>query len=158
MDDWLAEVGVLVLHEVDGEAVLQHEGEVLLVHLPGPAAGRGVAGEAGQHHQPVIVTAHRAVLTLALHPGAAGTEPLLTTNLQYKGVGNKAWRKVGALYFAAGLSEAPCSGPHAGYSLLLPGQRIHSLQPPIIGIQLEESGAKAKLVNPSSGPFQKMTN
>ena len=82
VDDWLAEAGVLVLHEVHGEAVLEHQGEVLLVDLAGPGAGRGVAREAGQHHQPVIVTAHRAVLALALQPRAAGAELLLTTNLQ----------------------------------------------------------------------------
>ena len=71
MDNWLAEAWVLVLHEVHSEAVLEHQGEVLLVNLPGPGAGRGVAREAGQHHQPVIVTSHGAVLTLALHPRAA---------------------------------------------------------------------------------------
>ena len=82
VDDSLAEGGVAVLHEVDSEAVLEHEGEVLLVDLAGAGAGRGVPGEAGQHHQPVIVTAHRAVLALALKPRAAGAELLLTTNLQ----------------------------------------------------------------------------
>ena len=69
--NWLAETRVLVLHEVHSEAILQHQGEILLVNLPRPGAGRGVASEAGQHHQAVIVTAHRAVLTLTLHPGAA---------------------------------------------------------------------------------------
>ena len=92
VDDWLAEAGVLVLHEVHSEAVLEHQGEVLLVNLAGPGAGRGVAREAGQHHQPVIVAAHRAVLTLALQPRAAGAELLLTTNLQQGWGGSKARR------------------------------------------------------------------
>ena len=81
VDDSLAEGGVAVLHEVDSEAVLEHEGEVLLVNLAGAGAGRGVPGEAGQHHQPVVVSPHRPLLALALLSRTPATQLLLTTHL-----------------------------------------------------------------------------
>ena len=134
VDDGPGECRVWRLHEVDSEGVLQDQRQVLVVDLARAVPGRSLLGETGQHHQAVVVPSHRTVLTVAVQPGAATAEFLLTANL------------------AAGLPETPSPGPHTRHSLLLPGQRIHPLQAAVVWVELEVGGPETELVHRPARP------
>ena len=84
MHDGPGEARVPALHEVRGEAALQHQGDLLVVQPPRPR--RRVPRDAGQHHQPVVAAPHHAAAALALRPPAPAAQPLLAAHLHQHSV------------------------------------------------------------------------
>ena len=134
VDDSPGQCWVWRLHEVDSQGVLQDQRQILVVNLARSSLWRRLLGETSQDHQTVVVASDWTVLTVAVHPGAATAEFLLTAD------------------FTTGLPQAPGPGPDTRHSLLLPGERVHPLQPPVVWVELEVSGAKTELVHRPARP------